>query len=428
MPEDTDIDQSKKTDIEDKIDKEEMVSFLSSVSRISEDLARSLYDQGLDNWSSLIEGTEASFRKFKGIGPAKAMALVELGKSKMTELEESRPGLKEVLESIPRMNQRIISSLLDSGYDSVESFKETTEEDLQKINGIGPKMSSAIMEAVSAHLEKYGPDASPSRPVEEATAEVLAEEEQPSAGDERSLIQRIIDAIGGFFGGKKEENEEESAPGEAEGEKEGPQETSPEEEETPETVPPAEKESEDEPEEETPGEEKEPETQPVEASAEDDTPSETEEPETAPKEAVEEPPGEEPTGKMSFMERIKQMLFGSSSEKDDKPEETPTEEESSAAEEGQGKSAETSSKEEHLDESEPEASGEVVKEKVEPKEKKEYTEFEAIPGVSGKIAEALTKAGYLSIDELKEAVPEDLEMIEGIGPKTAEKIYKALKE
>ena len=86
---------------------------------------------------------------------------------------------------------------------SFESFNEKTDEDLVPIKGIGPKMSVAIINAVKDHVEKYGLEEP-----EEATAEVVDEVED-GPKDERSFIQRMIDAISGFFGGKKEEKPEE---------------------------------------------------------------------------------------------------------------------------------------------------------------------------------------------------------------------------
>lgn len=50
-----------------------------------------------------------------------------------------------------------------------------------------------------------------------------------------------------------------------------------------------------------------------------------------------------------------------------------------------------------------------------------------IPGITKKHATALTSAGY-TLEKLKNSTPTDLETIEGIGPKTAEKILAAVKE
>jgi len=431
MSDEVKADEKGSTMAGEQIKKEDMVGFLSSSGRVSEELASSLYDQGLNSWKGLTEGTEASFKNFKGVGPAKAKILVELGIQKRSEMEVSVPGLKEVLESIPRMNQKIISALLESGYDSVESFKDIAEKDLQAVKGVGPKMAAAILEAVKHHVETYGEAKEAGPHVEEATAEIVSEEEAAPA-DERSLIQRIIDAIGGFFGGKKKEEGEqaEEVPGEQETIEAQPEEKEeePAKEEAPKEEEPAPEEvSEEVPVEEEPAEEA-PKEKEEEASEKPPEPEkeEAEEAEEAPETVVQE----ETPAKPGFFERIKQMFMGGSKKEEDqeKPE----------AEEPAKDEAPKEEKEEAVSEPTAEETPEPEEESTPPKEPKvkalppadseKIENFEDIPGVSKKTAEILKKAGYLSVEELREAVPEDLEMIEGIGPKTAEKICKALKD
>jgi hypothetical protein len=53
--------------------------------------------------------------------------------------------------------------------------------------------------------------------------------------------------------------------------------------------------------------------------------------------------------------------------------------------------------------------------------------FEDIPGVDQAMAQKLRDSGYLDIDELKEAIPDDLMMIEGISKEMAESICSNLK-
>ncbi|MGA1819454.1 MAG: helix-hairpin-helix domain-containing protein [Thermoplasmatota archaeon] len=428
MSDEMKADENSPATVDEQAKKEDMVSFLSSSGKISEDLASSLYDQGLNSWKGLLEGTEASFKKFKGIGPAKAKVLVELGVRRRDEMEASVPGLKEVLGSVPRINQKIISSLLENGYDSIESFKDKTEKDLREISGIGPKMSAAILEAVRCHQEIYGDAPGTGTCVEEATAEVEVEEEAPP-GDERSLIQRIIDAIGGFFGGKSKEGEEKEAeaPKEQVEGTEGPGVEEPEKEEAPPGEEPVPEEvSGEAPVEEAPGEEVPEEEAEAEASEEPSEPEEEAagEVEKAPEPVVEE----EPPARTSFFERIKQMFFGGAKkeEGEKKPEEeAAAKEEAPPEEEG---SPEPVSKEAPEPEEESAPAKEPMVKELPPAEKKEIKVFEDLPGVSKKIAEALRKAGYLNINELREAGPEDLVMIEGIGKKTAEKICVALKD
>jgi N utilization substance protein A len=54
--------------------------------------------------------------------------------------------------------------------------------------------------------------------------------------------------------------------------------------------------------------------------------------------------------------------------------------------------------------------------------------FTALPGVGEKLAARLVAAGFSSLERLVEAAPEALLAIEGIGPKSAEKILQAARE
>jgi ERCC4-type nuclease len=412
MSEETEVTVEETIDRSIQVKKVEMVEFLTSTGKIKEEFATSLYDAGLNSWKKLIEGTEEYFVEFKGVGPAKAKVLMGLAEEKKMDLETVRPGLKEVLETVPRISQNVISALLENGYDSFESFNEKTDEDLVTIKGIGPKMSVAIINAVKDHVEKYGVEEP-----EEATAEVV-EEVEDGPKDERSFIQRMMDAISGFFGGKKEEKPEEvkeevkeetetSEPEEAPVEEEVVEEPAKEEvkeEEPPEEIkeeaPAEEPPKEEAPAEEAPEEEKE-EGEPSEV---EETPSE------------EDPPKEE---EKSFLNKIKAMFFGGSKKEESKEEDAP-------AEDTPSEEAEAEQIEEDLPVEETATEETPSEEKVEESAAAPINDFEDIPGVSKKVAQQLKAAGYMDIDELKDAVPEDLTMIEGIGPKTAEKICKAI--
>jgi Holliday junction resolvasome RuvABC DNA-binding subunit len=52
----------------------------------------------------------------------------------------------------------------------------------------------------------------------------------------------------------------------------------------------------------------------------------------------------------------------------------------------------------------------------------------ALPGVGEKLAARLVAAGYTGLTTLAEATAEALQEIEGIGPKSAEKILNAVRE
>ncbi len=408
MSEEIEVTVEETIDRSKQVKKVEMVEFLTSTGKIKEEFAKSLYDAGLNSWKKLIEGTEEYFVEFKGVGPAKAKVLMGLAEEKKMDLEATRPGLKEVLETVPRISQNVISALLENGYDSFESFNEKTDEDLVAIKGIGPKMSVAIINAVKDHIEKYGVEEP-----EEATAEVVDEVED-GPKDERSFIQRMIDSISGFFGGKKEEKPEE----EKEEVKEETETSEPEEAPAEEEV--VEESAKDEVKEEEPPEEiKEEASFEEEAPAEEPPEEEKEEGETS---EPEETPSEEDSPKeeeKSFLDKIKAMFFGGSKKEEPKEEDAPVEDTTSEEAEAEQVEEDPPAEETATEETPSE-------EKVEEPAAAPINDFEDIPGVSKKVAQQLKAAGYMNIDELRDAVPEDLTMVEGIGPKTAEKICKAI--
>jgi Holliday junction resolvasome RuvABC DNA-binding subunit len=443
MPENEPGSETPDNDKQNPIKRSEMVSFLISTGKIKEGLAGNLFDSGLDDWKKLVEGDEKYFTSFKGVGKKTAenlMAMAEIKRKEMESLNEV-PDLKEVLASVPRISRTVIDSLYGNGYDAYSKFADIEAKDLQKLKGVGPKLSESILEAVRTAVEKYD---IPFESIEEATAEMMKEEASTEEGEssERpgSLMDRIINAIKGFFTGKKDQTPEGKEP-------ETPVEK---EEKEPEVVEPepemSEEEENHEPEEvvEEPPEEKKEETvdqepeEPVEGDAEkpQEPIQETSEGESEPEEEkpVEEPtpevegdekePGEPVKDEAGFFQRIKEMFFGKKLE--------PTGEEPTVSEE-EPEGAEGETKEEMvLDEEEaPQESEEEPEPNPEegPQDLKgEIKEFEDIPRVSKKTAELLRNSGYLSLDELREAVPEDLVMIDGIGLKTAQKICDALKE
>jgi Holliday junction resolvasome RuvABC DNA-binding subunit len=425
------------------IERSEIVAFLTSTGKIKEGLAGTIYDSGLDDWKKLVEGDEKYFTSFKGVGKKTAENLLALAEMKRKELESGSevPDLKEVLASVPRISKTVMDSLYKNGYDAFSKFADVQVEDLQKLKGIGPKLSESILKAVRDAVERYD---IPFESIEEATAEMMKEEtsaEQEGEASERpgSLMDRIVNAIKGFFSGKKDQppaeteteppsEKEGKGPGEEEAEQEKMEdEEPPEADDIPEEPPEEQREEPSEEETDEPVEEVEekPEETPEEISGEEPEPKE-EEPTEEP--APEEKEAEEPEGiakeEAGFFQRIKEMFFGKKVEA--------AQEEQPAAEEQPEESMSKTEDEMVLDEEEvpqeaaeePETtSGEEVQ-----KVKSKIMEFEEIPGVSKKTAELLRSSGYLSLDELREAVPEDLVMIDGIGEKTAKKICDALKE
>ena len=55
-------------------------------------------------------------------------------------------------------------------------------------------------------------------------------------------------------------------------------------------------------------------------------------------------------------------------------------------------------------------------------------QFTALPGVGEKLAGRLVAAGFAGLTALADATPEALQAIEGIGPKSAERILLAVRE
>ncbi len=400
---------------DEKVEKEEMLDFLTSTGKVRASLAERLYDEGMDNWAALVNGDDEYFTGFKGVGVKTSEALKELGEKKKEELAESAqaPDLNEVLSSIPRVSEKVIEELKSSGFDTFESFRELEAEKLQELKGIGPKLSVTIIEKVNEVREKFGIQDG----IEEATAmeEEKAEEEAP---EEKGFFEKLIEGIKAIFVGKKEEPEEKP---------EEEKEESPDEEKEPSEEKP-EEEKEEEAEEKPPEEEKEP-SEEKSAEEKEESPEEEKEPseekpeeekeeeaEEKPPEEEKEEPSEEEVPKKGFLQALKEIIFGKKSE--EKPEE---EKEGSPREEAGEETKEDESAEEEK---------EVPKEE-EPADEKDEIGAEGpfkLKGVEVEVQEKLKSSGYLSLKELREAVPEDLTMIEGIDEETAERICDAVKE
>ncbi|MFW3145551.1 MAG: helix-hairpin-helix domain-containing protein [Thermoplasmatota archaeon] len=468
MPENDSSPSSEPIKTDQQVEKEVMVKFLTSTGRIRPSLASTLYDGGLNSWSLLMDGDKEYFIGFKGVGVKTAEVLIELGGIKAEEVQctVKYPDVREVLSEVPRINQQIIAALVDGGYDSILKFRGAKKEELMEFRGVGPKLSESIMEVTARALDECEMAGIP----DEAEAE-LEEMKEEAAGAEpekaeprESLIDRIIKGIKGFFGGKaKEQTAEEKKDAEEPGEEEAGAAEVPVEPEIPEeeAEPASEstekaeggvteesgQEKEEHPAEESmeipeeveeaPGEEEAEREVPLEA--EEEKPVEEKTPDDPPEEPVKEEPA--PAERTGFLDRIMAIFKGGKKEtppeepaevqqaeppaEDEKEEGIPDEEE--AAPESQAEAEEEKPVEEEPAEAPPEEEGLPAEEEAAPGSK-EIKEFEDIPGVSKKIAKLLRDSGYMNIDELKEAVPDDLMMIEGIGQKTAENICNAMKE
>ncbi len=194
----------------DRIEKEEMVGFLSSAGSLRASLAEAMYEGGLDNWAALVNGDETYFRSFKGVGVKTAGTLLEAAKQKKEHLRNSLhlPTLKEVLSSIPRVSDGVIDTLMENGFNTFEKFKDLEAEKLQELKGIGPKLSIAIIEKVNEAREKYGIREDD---IEEATGLPVEEDKESgegtaSADKEKGFFEKLIEGIKALFVGKKNEN------------------------------------------------------------------------------------------------------------------------------------------------------------------------------------------------------------------------------
>ena len=481
------------------VEKEELVEFLTSSSKVRRGLAESLYDQGLNTWELLVDGDQEYFTSFKGVGKKTAEELIIIGGQKKEELSkppEPARDIRDVLSEVPRVSQGVIDSLIDAGFSDVYRVSAVDPSELREVQGVGPKLSEKIVEACREEAEAHPQSVAG---VEEAMS-LPADEEAPAEKGE-GFLSKLIGKVKAFFSTEKEAPSE-SAPEVEETPEEG--------EKEPEEAPPEEESSEKEAEEEKPSEEepsegeKEPEEtveekaeeepEPVEAEEEsseekkEEEPSEKEAeedkdgtPEEEPSEEgedtketseekepsdeePEEPPEEEPR---SLWARIKGIFSKKeeeapseepeeeAGEKDETPEEESSEEKPSEDEKGpeedsaegepdeekeppEEKGSEEEPSEEKGSSDEEPAEEKPSRDKEEPSEDKPAEEDEApkleiedihhIPGVDKKTVDLLLSSGYVNLDELREAVPEDLMMIEGIDEDTAKFIYEVLRK
>jgi len=443
---------------------DEFTIFLGSTGKVRPSLAKSLKAQGLDE-ERLLSGDRKYFLTLKGVGEKTAdalMALSEIAKAKNTP---TTVDLWEHLR-VNKVRSNVVKSLKDAGMDTPEKIKDAGKDGLTALPGIGDATAEGILNAVST-MPSQIEDAS----AEQAPGEVQSDAEGPIAQEslkKGSIIDRIGDFFRSLFRGKKQ------VPVSSE---EAPVVTVPEESDTPlmedieaamEVGPDTEADS--APEEPTPGPEAPAEapltevgdpipekggppedasntvgheTTPIPPSPEgpsgkdeevpgeisDEERSGTETPlepaeSTGPASAPEEPPKNQP----GFFQRI--MSFFKKTPSTEEPKEKvpiPVEGEGPVA----GPSDEVPEGAEPVPDEPTEsiAEGEKGPEEPErPPEEVEIKEIEDIPGIDPSVALKLRDAGYQNLDELKEAVPDDLVLVEGIERETAERICSALKK
>jgi ERCC4-type nuclease len=305
-----------------------------------------------------------------------------LGSGAESRVSEPEPETQEevmaYMKKIPGIGLSKATVLYEAGFDSTEKLKTATAEEFKEISGIGPSLATKMVESIEA-IEK-GEDLAPA-----GEPEVESREPKPEGGGAMGFIKGTYGKVMGFFKGKKPEPPAPTEPSEEKIEGE-----TKEEELKPEVAV---------------EEGKETEATEVSEDSKDAEGAITEGSEVSKDaEGAEEPEAEADIPDIKEDEKMHEVV-----------EEEKTEEETEAENR----------------EPEPVVEGGVEISAEEPKELtqddiiKAYSELE---GVSDSMAKALFDAGYESFDELKEASAEDLEFIDGIGPKTAEGIVKALKE
>jgi hypothetical protein len=416
--------------------KEQMVAFLTSTGKIRPHVASSLFDQGLDDRSKLRIMEREGLLKYHGVGEKTADALLEL----RDKAQASAPAGSALWDQLKKgkVNAKVAQSLMDAGLVTPMGIREAGKEGLMKIKGIGAITADRILGSV-----KDMPELARS-PIEDASA-VSAPEEAPAPAPEQPKGQGIMEKVASFFKGlfgKKAETEKPSgstpseaitsaapsaevpsAPAE-------PAETSTE---SP-TEPPSAAEAEPKPD-EVP-------TKVGEAAPAADRKDGVEvsdAPLTVPMAQAspdrQEPPGEEKTAEeakpeqpvtsaqaSTAPEQPKQGFFGrifSVFKKAPAPAAPAAPAGEAAKDQETPKGPVGPAQPQPGPETSPPAgSGQTIS---------QIGSLEEIPGIDAEVIRRLKEASYNSVDELREAIPEDLTLIQGIDIETARRICDAIK-
>jgi DNA repair protein RadC len=416
-----------------KLRKAEVVAFLTSSGAIREGLAKSLYEQGLDRWNKLVDGDENYFLSFRGVGLKTAAVLIDLAREKRREFEteEERSqrlsAVKALLEDVPRLRGSATKDMIKKGFDSVEKISKAEPDELINVKGVGPKLALVIIEHAKETLTAKPMEEvtviiepPPTTPIiEEATglsAEESPKEEAKIEGslEQKGFFSKFLEGLKRFFSPAKDEVVKES-PKDAPVPTEAPAPAEVKENETPPVVgsnvtaevPPGNVTVEAVPEEAP----KEGETPPApEPSIEPPAAGAIEESKDKPLEPVGTPLENKP----SFFDKLKGMIFGGPKE------------ETSAAPKVEPK-VETLPEPVEDGPKEGTTQQPVVGETVAAGGVTGPERFEDIPGVDAGMAQKLRDSGYMNVAELREAIPEDLMMIDGITKEMAESICSAVK-
>lgn len=414
-----------------KLRKAEVVAFLTSNGAIKEGLANSLYEQGLDRWNKLTEGDENYFLSFRGVGLKTASVLMDLASEKRRDVETNEErsqrlsAVKALLDDVPRLRGSATKDMIKKGFDSVEKISRAAPDELVNVKGVGPKLATVIIEHAKATLTAkvveeptVTVEVPPTPPViEEATG--LSAEEAPKEeakatvpSEQKGFFSRFMEGLKRFFSPAKEEPPKEQ-PKEDHPPVDGPS-------------PVVEEIKEGEPNVKANGTETaEPQPGPVivEAVPEDGKKEDTAPPVQEPSPEVqsvalneapkaETPPAEEKVQEKapSFFQKLKGMVFGGPKEETPAPTKVETIPIPSDEKANEGTTPQP-----------------PIEKAVEEGAVKDLERFEDIPGVDPAMAQKLRDSGYMNVAELREAIPDDLMMIEGITKEMAETICSAVK-
>ena len=402
---------------------------LSDVPRITQGVIDALIEGGFDDVYKISEKEPSDLREVPGVGPKLSERVVEVCREEVEKHPQSDAGVEEAMplpaeEAPAEKEEGFLSKLISrvKGFFSTEkegAAEPPSEPEAPPEEEVAPETEDAEKEPLVDTVDGVEPE---EKPIEEAPDD--KPEEEPEAPDEDAPEAG------------KDREPAEDAPKEPSGD--GADEAEPDdgpkkEEDAPEGT-------EGEGKEPTEGEEPDPEGPAEEVKPEEKIglwgkikglfgggakPEEKEEERSEPDPKVEEPKeGEEE----------KPAPEGPAEEAEPK-EDKASDEESVEGPEAEGKEeGEETSEEKPVEEGPKEEA--PVEEKKEPSEAKpekeeprlEIKDIHHIPGVDKKIADLLLASGYMNLEELKEAVPEDLMMVEGIDEEMARYIYEVLRK
>jgi predicted flap endonuclease-1-like 5' DNA nuclease len=171
----------------------ESLDVLTSVPGITMDKAINLFDTGYNTIESLKAASQEDFALVEGItkldakrvydhfhkgeptspklptSPPASAQEEEASTSKYRQPEEvSKTTFRDTLCQLPGMSPEAADALLDAGFVSAEGIRDSSVDDLVKVNGVTEAMASAMMESLMKESLKKPPEEATSAPKTEA--------------------------------------------------------------------------------------------------------------------------------------------------------------------------------------------------------------------------------------------------------------------